>query len=76
MSNLFDEAKEKAGEVADKAKDILSDNAAKVESGIDKAAEFIDDKTGNKHSDKIDSVVDKVKGAVDKLVTEDDAPAE
>ncbi len=40
MSNLFDEAKEKAGEVADKAKDILSDNAAKVESGIDKAAEL------------------------------------
>lgn len=52
---------------ASKAKDLAADNADKIESGIDKGADFIDDKTGHKHSDKIDSAADKAKDAVRKL---------
>ncbi|NLV56617.1 MAG: hypothetical protein GXY13_13500 [Acidimicrobiales bacterium] len=35
--------------------------------GIDKAADFVDDKTGGKHTDKIDKAADAAKGAVDKI---------
>lgn len=52
------------GKIADKAKDLLNQNEEKVEQGVDKAAEFIDEKTGNKHSDKIDSAVEKIKGVI------------
>ncbi len=51
----------------DKAKDLVSGNKDQVKDGIDKAADFADDKTGNQHSDKIDTVADKAKDALDKL---------
>ena len=51
----------------DKIKKTIGGNADKAEGAIDKAADLIDDKTGNKHSDKIDNVADKAKGVVDKL---------
>lgn len=51
----------------DKIKDVVKGNAAKAEQAIDKAADIVDDKTGNKHSDKIDSAAEKAKGVVDKL---------
>ncbi len=51
----------------DKAKDLVSGNKDQVKDGIDKAADLVDDKTGNQHSDKIDTVADKAKDAVDKL---------
>ena len=37
-----------------------------------KAADIIDDKTGNKHTDKIDTVADKAKEVVDKLDESDE----
>ena len=51
----------------DKAKDLISGNKDQVKDGIDKAADLVDDKTGNQHSDKIDSAAEKAKDAVDKL---------
>lgn len=56
----------------DKIKGAVSGNADKADDVIDKAAGFVDDKTGGKHTDKIDSVTEKAKGFVDKL--DDDAP--
>ena len=53
--------------IFDKAKDLIGDNADKADGVIDKAAELIDEKTGHKHSDKIDKGVEKAKDAVDKL---------
>jgi flagellar hook-basal body complex protein FliE len=47
----------------DKAKDLLSQNADKVETVIDKAGEFVDDKTQGKHTDTIHKVADEVKKA-------------
>ena len=51
----------------DKAKDLLSDNKDQVKDGIDKVADLADDKTGAKHTDKIDTAVEKAKDALDKL---------
>lgn len=49
----------------DKAKDLVGDNADKIEDAIDKAAEVADDKTGGKHTDKIDAAADKAKDLID-----------
>lgn len=51
----------------DKIKQTLGDNADKASGVIDKAANLVDDKTGNQHSDKIGNAAEKAKGAVDKL---------
>ncbi len=51
----------------DKAKDLISGNKEQVKGGIDKAADLVDDKTGNQHSDKIDTAAEKAKDAIDKL---------
>jgi nitrogen-specific signal transduction histidine kinase len=47
----------------DKAKDLLAQNADKVESVIDKAAEFVDEKTQGKYTDTIHKVQDEAKKA-------------
>ena len=49
----------------DKIKAMLSGNADKVKGGLDKAGDMIDDKTGGKFGDKIDSVTDKVGDMLD-----------
>jgi hypothetical protein len=55
----------------DKAKDTVSDavdkHGEKIASGIDKAADLADGKTGGKHSEKIRGGADKAKDALDKL---------
>ena len=58
----------------DKVKDLAKENAEKVEDAVEKVADFVDEKTGHKHSDQIDSAADKAKGFVEKL--DDDKPAE
>jgi hypothetical protein len=50
----------------DKAKDLLSENADKVDTAIDKAGDIIDSKTQGKYSDTIDKVEDAAKKAVNK----------
>ena len=47
----------------DKAKDLLVQNADKVETVIDKAAEFVDDKTQGKYSATIHTVQEEAKKA-------------
>ena len=56
----------------DKAKGMLQGKGDQVAGAIDKAADAIDDKTGKKHSAKIDSVAEKAKDAVDKIDTADE----
>ncbi|ABY24094.1 conserved hypothetical protein [Renibacterium salmoninarum ATCC 33209] len=56
---LFDEIKDKAGDLVGGNKDALKD-------GIEKAGDFIDSKTGDKFKDQIDSVQSTVGGFVDK----------
>jgi MT0933-like antitoxin protein len=45
----------------DKAKELLSQNADKVEMAIDKAGEFVDDKTQGKYSDTLHQVQEQAK---------------
>ncbi len=49
----------------DKARDLLSQNADKVETAINKAGEFVDDKTQRKYSDTIQKVQEEAKKIVD-----------
>jgi uncharacterized protein YjbJ (UPF0337 family) len=50
----------------DKAKQLLSQNADKVEQAIDKAGDIVDSKTEGKYKDTVDKVQDAAKKAVDK----------
>ncbi|WUH90540.1 antitoxin [Streptomyces sp. NBC_00433] len=65
--SFMDTVKDKLGLAKDKAGDMARQHPDKVDSGIDKAAQTADPKTGGKHSDKIDTGADKAKGAADKL---------
>ena len=47
----------------DKAKDLLAQNADKVETAIDKACEFVDEKTQGKYTDTIHKVHEQAKKA-------------
>lgn len=49
----------------DKAKDLLSQNADKVGTAIDKAGEFVDDKTQGKYTDAIHKVQKEARKAAD-----------
>ncbi len=51
---LFDKFKKKTSKLADEHGD-------QAEGAIDKAAEFIDDKTGGKHTEKIEDGAEKAK---------------
>lgn len=58
----------------DTIKEKLSPHGDKVEQGVDKAADMVDEKTGGKHSDKIDSAADQAKSALG-VQDEAEAPA-
>jgi len=51
----------------DKAEEIAEQHGDKISDGLEKAGDFIDDKTGGKHSGAIDTAVDKAQGFVEKL---------
>ena len=40
--------------IFDKAKDALSEHSAQVATGIDKAGDFVDEKTGGKYAEQVD----------------------
>jgi MT0933-like antitoxin protein len=50
----------------DKAKDLLSKNADKVDTAIDKVGDVVDQKTQGKYTQHVDKVQDAAKKAVDK----------
>jgi hypothetical protein len=49
----------------DKAKDLLAQNADKVDAAIDKAGEFVDSKTDRKYKDTVNKVQEAAKKALD-----------
>jgi hypothetical protein len=51
----------------DKAKDLLAQNAVKVETAIDKAGEFVDEKTKGKYTDTVHKVQEEAKKAADNV---------
>ena len=40
--------------IFDKAKDALGDHASTVDAGIERAGDFVDDKTGGKYAEQVD----------------------
>jgi hypothetical protein len=56
----------------DKAKGLLAQNAEAVGTAIDKAGEFVDDKTKGKYSDTIHKVQDEAKKAADNAAKGDE----
>ena len=60
-----------------KATEVVDDQGDKIGAGLDKAADFVDDKTGGKYDDKLDAGVEKAKDALDSLDGKnDDIPDE
>lgn len=57
---MFDRLKDKAAE-------MIGEHGDKAEEGVDKAAEFVDDKTGGKYSDQIDTGAEKAKDMMGNL---------
>jgi hypothetical protein len=49
--------------IFDKAKDLASEHDDKVDQGIDKAAEIIDEKTGGQHTEQIQQGAEQAKDA-------------
>jgi hypothetical protein len=61
---------EKMG-ILDKAKDLLAQNADKVETVINQAGEFVDEKTHGKYSDTIHKVQEQAKKVAGSDATDD-----
>jgi hypothetical protein len=57
---LFDSAK-------DKISDLAGDNQDKIADGVDQAGDAVDDKTGGKFSDQVDTGQDAAKGKLGDL---------
>ena len=47
-------------DIAAKAKEQVNAHEAQIDQGVEKAGDFIDDKTKGKYSDKIDKAVDTI----------------
>ncbi|WP_030739949.1 antitoxin [Streptomyces sp. NRRL F-5135] len=51
----------------DKAEGLAEAHGDKISDGLEKAGDFLDDRTDGKHSDKIDTAVDKAQEYIEKL---------
>lgn len=60
-----------------KAETVVDEHGDKIGEGLDKAADFADDKTGGKYSEKIEAGAEKAKDTLDSLDGKnDDIPDE
>lgn len=50
--------------LVDKGKQAAAENSEKIEDAVDKAGDFIDNKTGGKYADKIDKAQEAAKKAI------------
>ena len=56
----------------DKAQGLVDEHGDKAGYGVDRAGDFVDEKTGGQHSEQIDQGSDRAKDALDKLDGQDD----
>jgi hypothetical protein len=54
----------------DKVRGMLGQHGDKVEQGIDKVGDVVDDKTGGKYAGQVDKAQDAAKEGIDKLTGE------
>jgi uncharacterized protein YjbJ (UPF0337 family) len=76
LDKLLGRAKDTAGDVVDKARDVAADHAGDVKGGITKAADFVDEKTGGRASGAIDKVEDVAGDVIDTVAGTSGEPAE
>jgi hypothetical protein len=57
--------------IFDKAKDALSEHSEHVDTGIEKAGDFVDDKTGDKYVEHVDKGQDFAADRVGEYAAED-----
>ncbi|BCJ26851.1 antitoxin [Actinocatenispora sera] len=73
----FDEFADRATELADKATDrargLAAEHNDKIDAKLDRAAGFIDEKTGGKYSDKIGTGVVRAKDSLDRFAEQQPA---
>ncbi|GHP16772.1 antitoxin [Rhodococcus fascians] len=50
--------------MVDKGKNLAAENADKIDDVVEKAGDFIDNKTGGKYADKIDKAQEAAKKAI------------
>ena len=62
---VFDNMKDKATELVDQHGDQVGD-------GVDKAGDFVDERTGGQYADKVDQGQEGLKNALDGLDGQDD----
>jgi uncharacterized protein YjbJ (UPF0337 family) len=65
--SLLDKAKGVAGDLTEKVSDLVDKHDGTIDSAVDKTADFVDDKTRGRFSDRIGKAKDAAHGAVDKL---------
>lgn len=58
---------DKFDELKDKAKDALGQHGDKADEGIDRAGQFVDERTGGEHSERIRTGTDKAKEGLDRF---------
>ncbi|WP_228122686.1 antitoxin [Saccharothrix syringae] len=60
IGDKFDELKEKA-------KDALGQHGDKVDQGVDRAGQFVDERTGGQHTEHIQQGTEKAKEGLDRF---------
>lgn len=63
---ILDKVKEVAERFTDKVRGLFSQHSDNADTAIDKAGDFVDDKTGDKYSEHVDKAQDAGHDAVDK----------
>ncbi|WP_369189941.1 antitoxin [Streptomyces sp. R08] len=66
---MFDNLRD-LDKLKDKAEDIAEEHGDKIAGGLEKAGDLVDDKTDGKHSEQIDTAVDKAQALVRRLAEE------
>lgn len=69
----FDELKGKVAGLAQQAGDFASQNSDQIADGIEKAGDFIDEKTGGKYADKVDGLQEGAQNLLNNLGNKDQA---
>jgi hypothetical protein len=69
---ILDKVKDVAERFTDKVRGLFSEHGDKADAAIDKAGDFVNDKTGDKYSEHVDKARDAAHDAVDKLSGEGD----
>lgn len=66
---MFDKLKDlkNLSHLKSKVEDIAGTHGGKISEGLEKVGDFIDDRTGGKHSGTIDTAVDKAQDLIGKL---------